>query len=160
MSDEEIVLDWASHHKVSRDAMEKLFKEGFTSMEAMMLLEEDDLTRTKIPRGQQKLILAAVSKLLNSRQRAEESAHVRTTESDVTQAGTPEATTTWRVTTADQSALAGSQETRQDGGAHQQAANNVAPSPYCSITCKQDNLWLGIHSDRVARTIPLADLVG
>ena len=125
MSDEEVVLDWASHHKVSRDATEKLFKEGFTSMEAMMLLEEDDLSRTKIPRGQQKLILAAVSKLLNSRQRAEESAHVRTTGSDVTQAGTPEATTTSRVTTSDQSALAGSQETRQDGGAHQQAANNV-----------------------------------
>ena len=47
--------------------MEKLFKEGFTSMEALELIDSDDLAKTKIPRGQQKLILANVGKLLNSK---------------------------------------------------------------------------------------------
>ena len=60
LSDEEVVLNWAARGKISQDAIEKLFKEGFTSMEAMLLLEDEDLARTKIPRGQQKLILAAV----------------------------------------------------------------------------------------------------
>ena len=78
LSDEEVVLNWAARGKISQDAIEKLFKEGFTSMEAILLLEDEDLARTKIPRGQQKLILAAVRKLLKSTERAGDSAHVQT----------------------------------------------------------------------------------
>ena len=63
-SDEEVVLNKAACGKISPDAIKKLFKEGLTSMEAMLLLEDEDLKRTKILRGQQKLILAAVRKLL------------------------------------------------------------------------------------------------
>ena len=46
LSDEEDVLNWATCGKISLDAIEKLFKEGFTSMEAMLLLEDEDLART------------------------------------------------------------------------------------------------------------------
>ena len=60
LTDEEIALNWAAGNKISYDSMEKLFKEGFTSMEALELIDSDDLVRTKIPRGQQKLILANV----------------------------------------------------------------------------------------------------
>ena len=63
LSDEEVVLNLAAHRKISPDAIEKLFKED--SMEAMLLLEDEDLAWTKILRGQQ-LILAAVRKLLKS----------------------------------------------------------------------------------------------
>ena len=86
VSDEEIVINWATQHKISKDAIDKLFKEGFTSMEALLLLEDEDLGRTKIPRGQQKLILAGVQKLSKSTQRAGESTNVQTSVGgDVTQ---------------------------------------------------------------------------
>ena len=75
LSDEEVVLNLAAHGKVSPDAIEKLFKED--SMEAMLLLEDEDLAWTKIPRGQQELILAAVRKLLKSTEGAGCSAHVQ-----------------------------------------------------------------------------------
>lgn len=35
LTDEEIVLNWAAQSKISSDSIEKLFKEGFTSMEAV-----------------------------------------------------------------------------------------------------------------------------
>ena len=60
LSDEEIIINWATQNKISKEAIDKLFKEGFTSKEAMLLLEDEDFRRTKIPKGQQKLILAAV----------------------------------------------------------------------------------------------------
>ena len=133
LSDEEIVLNWASQSKVSRDGIEKLFKECFDSMEAMLLLEDDDLARTKIPRGQQKLILAVVNKLLKATERAEESAHVQTSAGvggDVTQEETPETTTTSRVTRSErvgnQSAHTGNQETSQHGGAQLSTINTDA----------------------------------
>ena len=41
-----VVLNWAACGKISPDAIEKLFKASFTSMEAMLLLEDEDLART------------------------------------------------------------------------------------------------------------------
>ena len=64
LTEEEVVLNWAAQNKISPDSIERLFKDGFTSMEAIQLLDNDDLQRTKIPRGQQKIILASVSKIL------------------------------------------------------------------------------------------------
>ena len=43
LSDKEVVLNWAARGKISPHAIEKLFKEGFTSIEAMLLLENEDL---------------------------------------------------------------------------------------------------------------------
>ena len=66
MTDEEVVATWATQNKITQDAVEKLFKEGFNSLQAISLIDTDDLARTKIPRGQQKLILASVGKLNNT----------------------------------------------------------------------------------------------
>ena len=57
-------------------------------MEAMLLLKDEDFGQTKIPRGQQKLILAAVQKLIKLTQRTDEFAHLHTSMGDdVTQEG-------------------------------------------------------------------------
>ena len=43
-----------------------LAKEGFNSMEALALLDGDDLVQTKIARGQQKLLLSVIRPLQQS----------------------------------------------------------------------------------------------
>ena len=63
MTEEEAVFDWAAKHNIMEDAVEKLIKEGFSSLTAIKLLEMEDLAKAKISRGQQKLILASVTKL-------------------------------------------------------------------------------------------------
>ena len=75
LSDEEMVSDSAVGNKISADAVEKLFNEGFTSIEPIKLLDSDDLSRSKIQTGQQKLILASVKKLLTDENRAGLPAH-------------------------------------------------------------------------------------
>ena len=35
MTPEEVVVDWARENKINNGAMEKLFEEGFTSLEAL-----------------------------------------------------------------------------------------------------------------------------
>ena len=63
MTPEQVVMHWAQSNKISADAVEKLFEEGFTSLEAINLLDSDDLSKSKIPRGQKKLILSCVQSL-------------------------------------------------------------------------------------------------
>ena len=63
MTDEQIVAAWAAQCKISQEAVEKLASDGFTSMEAIQLLDKEDMKRSKLPMGQQKLILAAVQRL-------------------------------------------------------------------------------------------------
>ena len=63
MTDEQIVAAWAAQCKISQEAVEKLASDGFTSMEAIQLLDREDMKRSKLPMGQQKLILAAVRRL-------------------------------------------------------------------------------------------------
>ena len=67
-------------------------------MEAIQLLDNDDLQRTKIPRGQQKLILASITKILKSRERAEESAHAQLANGVSTDVTNKECPTAARVT--------------------------------------------------------------
>lgn len=74
MSGEECVQDWAIKHQISPDAISKLIKEGFDSMAAIQLIDADDLAKTKISRGQQKLILASVNLLKNKRTLIQEEA--------------------------------------------------------------------------------------
>ena len=56
--------------KISAEAIAKLCQEGFTSMEALKLIDRDDLAKAKLPRGQQKLVLALIKKMLESKTRA------------------------------------------------------------------------------------------
>ena len=60
VSDEVRLQQWATRHKISLDCLKSLEKEGFTSIEAMELIDDKDLRAAKVPRGQQKLILKAV----------------------------------------------------------------------------------------------------
>ena len=60
MTDDEYLYAWAAERKISAAAIDKLIADGFTSVEAMKLIETSDLSRNKITRGQQKLIMASV----------------------------------------------------------------------------------------------------
>ena len=57
---------WAAHQKISGKTVDLLIKEGFDSMEALILIDSDDLSQTKIQRGQQKLLLKALLSLKSS----------------------------------------------------------------------------------------------
>ena len=60
LTPEQLVSKWAMENKISEDAVAKLLEEGFTSLEAIRLLDADDLSRSKISRDQKKLILECV----------------------------------------------------------------------------------------------------
>ena len=57
---------WAAHQKTSGKTVDLLIKEGFDSMEALILIDSDDLAQTKIQRGRQKLLLKALLSLTSS----------------------------------------------------------------------------------------------
>ena len=57
---------WAAHQKISGKTVDLLIKVGFDSMEALILMDSDDLSQTKIQRGQQKLLLKALLSLKSS----------------------------------------------------------------------------------------------
>ena len=67
--DEEFVANCAIENKISKDVVEKLRQEGFTSMEALKLIDNGNLNKQKlgIPPGQQKLVLAAMRNLFITR---------------------------------------------------------------------------------------------
>ena len=51
---------WATDKKLTGKAVNMLIKDGFSSMEAVVLLDKEDLLPSKIPRGQQKLLLKSL----------------------------------------------------------------------------------------------------
>ena len=57
---------WAANQKISGKTVDLLIKEGFDSMEALVLIDSDDLAQTKIQRGQQKLLLKDLLSLTSS----------------------------------------------------------------------------------------------
>ena len=60
LSDSGKVEQWAIAHKLSPETVKLLFRDGFTSMEAIELIEWQDFESTKIPTGQRKLIMKAL----------------------------------------------------------------------------------------------------
>ena len=52
LSDEELTMQFCIQNKVSKTATDELLKRGFISLEALKLVELDDLSSKKIPRGQ------------------------------------------------------------------------------------------------------------
>ena len=56
MTPKQIVMEWASRIKISLDTVQKLFEEGFMSLEAICLLDVEDFSMSKIPQGQKKLL--------------------------------------------------------------------------------------------------------
>lgn len=78
MSASEAAKAWAAKNRIDEDAVERLFEEGFNSLDAIRLLEPDDLPKSKISKGQRKLIIASVQKLNSSEQagQTEAAAHI------------------------------------------------------------------------------------
>ena len=60
MTGEQNVVAYARQCIISQEAIKTLASDGFTSIEAIQLLDTHDMKRYNIPMGQQKLILAAV----------------------------------------------------------------------------------------------------
>ena len=62
--------------------MEKLRVEGFTSMDALKLIDRNDLCKAKlaIPRGQQKLVIAAVQQFIQTQEPAQASVQPTSTQ--------------------------------------------------------------------------------
>ena len=52
MTDEQIVAAWAAQCKISQEAVEQLESDGFTSMEAIQLLDREGMKRSKLLMGQ------------------------------------------------------------------------------------------------------------
>ena len=44
---EQVAAAWAMQNKISESSVEKLFKEGFSSLEAIKLVEPEDFFKTK-----------------------------------------------------------------------------------------------------------------
>ena len=57
LSDEDRVINYCLQNKVSQRAIDELLKLGFTSLEALRLVDMSDLVGPKIPKGQRCLIL-------------------------------------------------------------------------------------------------------
>ena len=60
MTGEQNVVAYARQCIISQEAIKTLASDGFTSIEAIQLLDTHDMKRYNIPMGQQKLVLAAV----------------------------------------------------------------------------------------------------
>ena len=43
LSDEEAIFVWAAENKINKESIEKLIKDGFTSMDALRLVDQEDL---------------------------------------------------------------------------------------------------------------------
>ena len=57
LSDSDVVIKYCLENKISKDAIDELLKRGFTSLEALQLVEMGDLVGPKIAKGQRRLIL-------------------------------------------------------------------------------------------------------
>ncbi|CAC5422338.1 unnamed protein product [Mytilus coruscus] len=60
MSDVDKVFKWAEAKKLSEATASTLLQLGFDSLEALALLTQDDLSKSKLPIGQQKLLIKSV----------------------------------------------------------------------------------------------------
>ena len=120
MTPEEVVAEWARENKINAGTVEKLFEEGFTSLEALKLLDEEDLSKSKIPRGQKKLILSCVRALNGGTTLGSEVEHQTGDATRVTQTNATyevRAQSTERAQTSNQSTTLGVSHDQENGGA-------------------------------------------
>lgn len=126
MTPEEVVADWARENMISDGTVDKLFGEGFNSLQALRLLDEEDLSKVKIPRGQKKLILDSVRTLKGGnnasqgvmRPPPDDNAVTQTSATEEVRAQLPECARN----SADQSATPGRSHDSQHGVAQSQTA--------------------------------------
>lgn len=125
MTPEEVVADWAREN-ISDGAVDKLFEEGFNSLQALRLLDEEDLSKVKIPRGQKKLILDSVRTLKGGNNASQGVMRPPPDDNAVTQTSATEEVRTQPPecarNSADQSATPGRSHDSQHGVAQSQTA--------------------------------------
>ena len=63
MTDEDLVINYCLQNKVSKPVIGELLKRGYTSLEALRLVDIEDLDCPKIPKGQRRLIIHIASVL-------------------------------------------------------------------------------------------------
>ena len=71
--------EWATAHNITAKTVDLLVRDGFSSMDAIELLDKEDLAQSKIPRGQQKLLLKALQPRQATEQTTEQTAEVTET---------------------------------------------------------------------------------
>ena len=128
MTDTEVVAEselreWATAHKINAKTVDLLVKDGFSSMDAVELLDKEDLAQYKIPRGQQKLLLKA----LQPRQ---------ATVTEPTTEQTAEVTETTKAATAtcEDGAIAPTRDHAADTGQNQ-LASDTERDVYAQLMC-------------------------
>ena len=57
LSDEDVVINFCLQNKIAKTAIDELLRRGYNSLEALALVEMEDLVSPKIPKGQRRLIL-------------------------------------------------------------------------------------------------------
>lgn len=147
MSSEEVVSQWARENKISTAAVDKLFEEGFTSLEALKLLDEEDLSKSKIPRGQKKLILSCVRALNGSNsddQQQEEANRVTQTNTTNERCAQPQ-----EGVQISQSAAAGASHDGENGGVcnSQQTTDGYLQGLFSQLVRGQSQAQNGLASD-------------
>lgn len=63
LSDKDVVINYCLQNKVEKGAIDELLKRGYTSLEALRLVEVEDLVSPKIPKGQRRLIITIADAL-------------------------------------------------------------------------------------------------
>ena len=142
MTDTEVAAEtelreWATAQKITAKTVDLLVKDGFSSMDAVELLDKDDLAQSKIPRGQQKLLLKA----LQPRQVTEQTA----AHSETTMAATA---------TCDDGASAPARDQKADMG-NVQLASEASGDVYTQLMCDHLRTLQGAPG-----TTPMPQLVG
>ena len=138
LSDEDMVVNFCLENKISKPATDELLKRGFTSLEALSLVDISDLVSPRIPKGQRRLILHIAGALRAKTTQAVTSGGVRSTggtaneglvaseaslaETTTEMPDAPRVTTT--ATSAPVSQAVPANIGAQDNGVHQAAANN------------------------------------
>ena len=63
LADEDVLINFCLQSKIAKPAIDELLKRGFDSLEALALVDGEDITTPKIPIGQRKLILHVAESL-------------------------------------------------------------------------------------------------
>ena len=114
--------------------IEKLKQDRFTSMDALVLIDREDLSKSKlaIPRGQQKLVLAAVQKFIQTEGLAQAAAaHAsQTAGNDIDRS----AGTNGTMQTPPNNGLAGTQQTSAQSPAANASTESEKSTSGCQIS--------------------------
>lgn len=80
LADEDLVINFCLQNKISKPVVDELLKRGFTSLEALSLVDISDLVSPKIPKGQRRLIIHIAGALRSKTTPAVASGGVSSTE--------------------------------------------------------------------------------